>query len=1038
MQNEAEHAIASSIFPPNGSGASSPSTLVDITPPEPASPHVESVTNNRNGSVPPAFPPHLSLPHEALLLIFRFLHEQDTSYITPCMLVCRSWRKLIINESSFWSRLTLALHLPETAKEKALRYVSRCSRVANSSSPGSSSPAPQSGYGLDTGQPPPSLLSSTHQLARRASAKSLSDLSFVYLDARSFNSKEAKQAFKARLASAVNAILHAVEDHLQELRSLSIQIVGDGAKLVEMAHYILLLQITRAIPSSAGNYKESTRLCNARHISLELPRIHGLPLAHHCLAYFEGAESITIRGNRPLLDDAADIPRMPDLPEAVGRVLYLQAAKKPLPTLPENLIVQCNRYEAARRRYEAERADHEIYWRLEGLDWSLFHHPCMHYASKPATATEAAVPSSWGNRIDAKTCHLFKNLKTLNLFGCIISNNLVLPKDGFPSLRNLTVENCKWGMGLWKFLGASPNIEHLDIQYLTWNNPDVGEELVQELEDDDGGDEQTSPASTLSDDEETASTLSERTASQTSDTLADEDTPPYTGFMSSNTPRGEPCYILRNSSITILGEDTSAIYDFDEELENEDVDAAYNHIIDLMSEWSKQEAYYNYPEEICYPPKIDTGSFWSVLTKPICRKSWKYMASFVYHHRVTTHFDDRPSFEEDFVSEYSWTDLQKRRQAVRQEENDINREVDDTDPDWRLAREAERKAPPTVILNGVQSFRFSGGTFQPIWANAQSTIHVLPTHPAIHMPNVKQISLSGDRSLSSTRLARPLAEVHMRALAYQDHQSIWSEGNFYKRPAYIPSEDYDDALHNFEEENAILPGEPTDEELFQMMSEDQIRYYMQKPWKLHEYRNGWRVSQGLFTEDGIADERALLALITGASQVEPLPFAAAALMATSPRITSLDLSHTNISPIMFQCMIKYLRQLRELCLSGLSSLRDKDLEALPYSCPRLVFLDISSCGMSLTARGAAFVVDGIKHSGHNTSRLSKIKVDDPSTLIWPVKYANIRLPEFTGYLYLEFLGLLVDEEVELWQQSLRGGAPFSKKPGKQRMGAKYA
>lgn len=980
--------------------------------------------NGTNGHAKP-FHSHLQLPHEALLLIFQFLHEQHNSYLHPCMLVCKTWRKLILNEPRFWYRLHLDLDNPEQAKNKAIIHASHCfHRDAVFSQALPSTPSPQSTNSTDTGQPPPLPLSSAS--AGPQLLTSLLDLSFTYLNRKRLD-KKTRQSFHLRLRNTTDTILRAIQMHLFDLSSLSIHVVGDDEELLKLVFEILLVQISRAVLLSIRNMKDFPRLCSARHISLDLPSMHGLPLAQHCLAYFEGAHSVTIRGNRPLQGDYVFEPDKPeDPPPFVARIMELQAANATIPNLPEKVIVQYRTYQAALRRYQADLAEYHTYLRLHALDWELFHLPTIRYVSN-------GQPPALGGEIDVKTHCGFHNLTSLTLFGCTISDNLVLSQDGFPNLRHLIISDCKWGKGLWAFLKASPNLEKLDIHCLFWNKPDPAEELIEEI----GDDGPASPTSTLANDDnsEPFGGPQDRRV-QTPEDLLDDETPPYIGPGHPREPAVETNYILENSFIIMLGDDSEAIWDFDEDPENEDIDAAYNEIIDSLSDWCKRETVRSYSEELCYPPEIDTGSSWTIVTKPIHRKSWKKEAGFNYHHRVITHFDDRPFQEDDIVSEYDWVTLQQRRWIEREQHDDMSDSSSEFHPDRRPVRSSTEQAPPAILLTKLQSFNFTGGTYEPIWTSVISKSSIRSQHPALSMPNLKKISLSGDRSLSYARLARPVSQVHQVALNI-DSDGTKKSAQKFKRPTHITSEEYNEALYLLEEGTTEVPGEPTDEELYKMMSNEEARYYALQPWKLHEYRHEWRVNKGLFTEDGAADDRALLALMTGASRIEPMPYAGTALAATTPHLTALDLSYTAISAAVFQSMTQYLGQLQELFLAGVLTLRDLDLQSLAYTCPRLVFLDISNCGICLTARAAAFVVDKIKHNPRNTSRMSKIKVDDPRTIIWPVQL-SIKHVELTCYLYLEFLGLLVDEEVESWLEAMRSGSPFSKKPGKQRLQYRYA
>lgn len=957
---------------------------------------------------------HHALPNEALLLVFQFLHEQDMQLIQPCMRVCRAWRRLILNESRFWHVLQIDLDYPDEAVQKAVYYTSRCFRHRSGSSPLSTTP-PSSTIAAST----PKTLQEPHPKTNAPVATSLLDLT-ISSSKRPLplTYKGGRNAFNLRCAAALSDIMEKVRPHLSELRSLEVRITGDGQHHIRILDDILLPLVTFHDPASPNQANLKTRLSTVKYVQLVLPCMHSLPLAFNSLAFFETSEIVTIRGNWPFSSKVIYPPEEPETPpQAVRRVLDHQARGLDVSHMVNReLYKQYQKHQEAVKHYQADLASHNAYWKLEELDWQSFHHPREVYS-----------PSlSYGDSMNVRQCH-FTNLTTLNFYGCAIADNLILPAAEFTSLRKLTVIRCKWGIGLWNFLAHTPNLELLDIQYLLWNEVRSSKTAKQQMAD--------SPASTLANDEEMADEASTSSSPSTSSNLTDEETPPYEGPPSPDASETiETNHILNNSTITILGDSNCTIEDFDEE-DDEDPDAALVGLIESRVAWCKQEPVYTYPEELCYPPEIDAGCSWAVISKPICEGVWQFEAGFRYCHRVYTHFDDQEYMEEDFMSEYSWHELQRHRAAARRQQ-DLADGVDDWDDDSAIGqgnidttrnnsrRPQPKDQPEQITLPRLQSLNFIGGTYQPIWASTSSKHDKSVHHPALSMPNLRQVSLSGDRSLESTRLSKPVAAFHREALSYTEVKHGQSE------IVRLPSKVWEELITEFEDGKEPVPNEATDEQLLASMSEDNAAYYMNRPERIPEYRRGWRKRQGLLAKDGRADERAVLALITGAMIANSPPFTGPALLATSPLVTCLDLSNTIISPIVFQSMMKQVQQLRELSLAGVRTLRDKDLEIVPKFCPLLVSLDISHCGACLTPAGAVIVVDKMRQSTRNVNRLSRVKVDDPSQLPWPPNLQSNKHHYLSLYRYLDFIGVLVDEEIETWQDSLRHGWPFSKKPGK--------
>lgn len=973
--------------------------------------------DSSRGPAPPTFPSYQTLPHEALLLIFHFLNDLHNKHLHSCTLVCKSWRKLIINEPAFWDRLYLDLDYPEMAAEKAKRHAHRSFQKVHFSK---STPAGQAFVPSDTGQP--SLLSPQTATV----PKSFLDLSLSYLDLGEKPSidKVNRGHLPPRLEAAVPFIVKTIQPHLSALRIFSIHLVGREPFHLRMLYAMLLPQLMR------DPTKGFSRTCNSRYFQLSLPHMRGLPLSANVLAYFEGAETVNIRGNQPFPDYVRIPPQEPEVPQIARKILAYRRANHPMPPMTTQEIASYKSYERAMRQYEAEMAEHDAYWDLEELDWDTFHHPSARYLS-------TAHP---GQPINVHNSCNFHTLTNLTLFGCVISDNMVLPKDGFPNMTNLSITRSNWGHGLWTFLAATPNLECLRIQDLSWNNP-ISNDTESSRGSEEGGEDNNSrfpgsPTPTLAYAEVATTETLEGLAggSQASSDLSGDQTPPYPAQSrcSPTAKHSKLENILQNSYVTILGDDENALFDFDEDPEDEDSDMIYGEIIDDISSWRRDDPAYKYPETLCYPPDIDTGVAWTVITKPIHKHSWRRKARFNFVHRVYTHYDDQPNHEDDFMSEFLWPELQRRRAAVRRAQDARN--AKDASNFAQNVQQSPKvppeHAPGHIDLLRLHSLSFNGGSYPPIWASTKSHDGDLIQHPALNMPSLTRLSLCRDTSLDSTRLARPLAEVHKNALSYSDKPERRANGP--QGPARITGDQFEEIVHAFEEGKVALPGEPNDRQVIQMMSSKDADWFTVHAGDIERYRHDWRVHHELLSKDGVADERALLAMITGADRMNLNPFAATALVATCLRLSQLDLSYTNISSDVFRSLLQYLGGLRELSLAGVSTLRDADLQPLPYNCPALVSLDLSRCAPSLTARGAVYVVDGIRQNPYAPSRLRKIKVDEPQLALSQTRPPAIIRQQISCYQYLAFLDVIVDEELELWLSSRQTGAAFSKRPGKQR------
>lgn len=978
--------------PVKRSASSSPSTLVEPSDPS---------TRASNKGKYQTFLSQQTLPHEALLLVFQFLHEQDMRLIQPCMRTCRAWRKLILDEPRFWNRLQIDLDYPEVALTRAVRHANRL--AISTLSPRLS----------------PSL---TYSSNNKQNVRSLMNFSMMHLNKTNASQKGSGGTWKSHIHSVLVSIMEKLHPHLSDLQSLNLQIVGNDQIHLSMLSEVLKLLVTYETSNLSSQDANNSRICNSKVTQIVMPLMHSLPVAGNMLAFFQSAENVIIRGSWPFPSDVMYTPEEPEPPAAVARVMAHAARGHDVAHMCTPEILQRHKkYQEELKRYQIDLANHQTYWKLQDLEWYKFHYPKAFFAND----------WTYGELINVRTCH-FNSLTNMDLFGCAISDDLVLPKSGFPNLRSLSIVRCQWGRGLWHFLAHTPYLLSLEVRSLTWNEQRNAKDLNEEAA--------ASPTSTLADKSRMPCDNSINQTSSQASILEDDDTPPYEGPPSPlelADDSSESNYILNNSTIIILGDSESSINDFDDE-GDEDPDAAYVDLVDSRIVWGKDEPAYTYPEELCYPPDIDNGCSWAVISKPIAEDTWQYRAGLRFCHRVYTHYDDQDCIDEDFYSEYDWQELQRSRAYIRRKSDILDGDVDDTDDagsspvtDDKFQRNGRKHShaidlPEHIDLPHLQTLQQIGGMFPPIWVEAAARFEKTVRHPALNIPSLRQVSLSGNRNLESTRITKPVPAFYATALSYREQNN--GSGN----PVHLSHNNWYSLLQDFEIGRKPVRNEVSDDMLLAMMSEDEAAYYMKRLHKLHQYRQEWRIRQGLLSKNGRANERAVLALITGATIPRSAPFAATALMAVGPLITSLDLSYTNISPVVFQSMMAYSHQLRHLCLSGITSLRDIDLEKLPQTCPLLVSLDISRCGPHLTPRGAVMLVDQMKQHPRNVNRISRIKVDDPIQVNWPVNRQSNKHHFLSFYDYLDFIGVLVDDEAERWHASLQGLSQFSKIPGKKR------
>ena len=735
----------------------------------------------------------------------------------------------------------------------------------------------------------------------------------------------------------------------RNLKTLHIRIQGKSLNHLQLLHMFLQ-------PLASPVDEHGSALENIENLYIALPDVHGFQLGGNCFAWFQKLKTLQIVSASPLLETLTAPPKQPNPPPAL--VAWMRNRRAAVQQWGmEQLQSLSSVFEKERRRYSYWMEQYTLQEEQKPLQlfWSDLANP---FDSEEQDIPLAPLPSP---------------LTSIILRGCYLNQSLCFPASGFPALTSCTLENCKWGKGLYTFIGHSPALSALHIKSLRRDWQSAPPSQVQKALSPAASDPETiaidfagSPRSPVEDIHLSPSPSVRQTLS-----LRGGATGPHA-----------PAESHRQPSSGLSDYDGS---EFDWNDEDEVIGPGPSYPQDLRlpdiveEDWLLVEQA-RLPEDACRP---------SEALYQICIRSPRNFGQV-----------------REMWSPYAWQELLRRRANFRQQE--LAR--------MAQARTAATTAPEIINLTHLTHLTLSGEDTPLIWANIErdpvmtddSTNTAL--HSVVSMPNLLCVDLSGNCNLDR-RIIGPVLDER---LAFKKDQP----------EVEFTDDEWDQMLDDFVKGKEPVPNEPTDDELLEAMDDEDYAYYTEKPWKMRQYRKDWRTQQGYY-RDWEVDEDKLLDLVTGRDLPRPKPFALIILAAGSPKLSQLDLSYSNIGKDAFGTALPFLRSILNLNLAGTADLEDWQLKDLPATSPNLEQLDVRS-SPGLSACGAAPLVEQYRDLSEGRVRL-KVKVDDPALDVFDLRTLSRRAANFRAYKYLEFVDAVLDEDLEAWMAAQKEGKRISTK-----------
>ena len=449
-----------------------------------------------------------------------------------------------------------------------------------------------------------------------------------------------------------------------------------------------------------------------------------------------------------------------------------------------------------------------------------------------------------------------------------------------------------------------------------------------------------------------------------------------------------------------------------------------------------------YPDDISYPREIDLDPETDYRQDLLPESHPKYAEGYRYIiYCEEQYLQSQEPVKHEWYSKYDFHEVRSRREESRKvvRAAQQQRSAEEGHPTATAASSPAQPPPPkqflcTITLPHLRRLELRGEHTPLIWINVDESEFnegAMPSGrstPAIHMPNLRELSLAENRGLDQ-RSHGLLPEYLDAAIERNAAGSKSGTGRY----APLSESAFRSLVFAFMSGEPIR-GEPSDEELFEFMSPGDQWYYRDAEHKLPRFREQWRSNVGLYKPGyNRPNIKMIRDMVNGVISFSPpaRPFALSALTMGSPDIEHLDLSGSNCPGDVFGDAVRHLPNLARLELQRVDNIYNDHLLSLSDFCPRLASIDVRG-SRGLNAHGVAPLVHQIRDASEGHIRLLAL-VDDPELYSASVPAPLFVQAELRAFKYLVFVGARRDPEVEEWQEAARSGRRYSTKRMKKEM-----